>query len=131
MDSPSSIGFGGMKLSFSKFGAKANQIYNLLLATISAPHMHVAALESLLPYLTINASVLDVGCGSGFLLPIFHHLVSPGGLVLGVDHLQSLVDLSYSNLSKSQLSKEALDSGAIKLLCAGKVLLTLSLEYCC
>jgi protein-L-isoaspartate(D-aspartate) O-methyltransferase len=37
-------------------------------ATISAPHMHAAACEHLLPVLpTEGAKILDVGCGSGYL----------------------------------------------------------------
>ena len=36
-------------------------------ATISAPHMHAHALESLSDYLTPNCHVLDIGSGTGFL----------------------------------------------------------------
>ncbi|KAM0746124.1 putative l-isoaspartyl protein carboxyl methyltransferase [Meredithblackwellia eburnea MCA 4105] len=87
LDSPSYIGYG---------------------ATISAPHMHCHAVEDLLPFLTPGSSVLDVGSGSGYLLPVFHHLVSPTdsgkkGRVLGIDHLTQLVDLATTNLSKNPL----------------------------
>jgi len=41
-----------------------------------------------------GARVLDVGCGSGYLLPVLHALVAPGGTVLGVDKHAALVDAS-------------------------------------
>ncbi|GAA5935652.1 hypothetical protein JCM10213_003650 [Rhodosporidiobolus nylandii] len=78
MDSPSGIGYG---------------------ATISAPHMHAHAVENLEPFLKPGANVLDVGCGSGYLLGIFHSLVQPGGNVLGIDHLPGLVALGRQNLA--------------------------------
>ena len=68
-DSPQSIGFG---------------------ATISAPHMHAHACENLLGFLKPGSKVLDVGCGSGYLLGIFHQLVQPRGVVVGIDHIQGL-----------------------------------------
>jgi protein-L-isoaspartate(D-aspartate) O-methyltransferase len=39
-------------------------------ATISAPHMHAHALELLKDKLKPGNKVLDVGCGSGYLLVI-------------------------------------------------------------
>lgn len=45
-DTPQSIGYG---------------------ATISAPHMHAAALELLIDHLTSGEKALDVGCGTGYL----------------------------------------------------------------
>lgn len=44
--------------------------------------MHAAACETLLDQLKPGAKVLDVGCGSGYLLGIFHELVAPGGTVV-------------------------------------------------
>jgi len=59
-------------------------------ATISAPHMHAYALQSLLPHITGRRSeddgaaeeepkagvrVLDVGCGSGYLLGVIGRLL--------------------------------------------------------
>lgn len=99
-------------------------------ATITAPHMHAAAVESLSPFLRPGSSVLDVGSGSGFLLAVFHLLVSPAasanatgnhsgseaGQVIGIDHLPFLTDLSHTNLRKS--SGNALDEGRIKVICA-------------
>lgn len=57
-------------------------------ATISAPHMHAAACESLLQFLQPGARVLDVGSGSGYLTHVIAELVQPGGKVIGVDHIQ-------------------------------------------
>lgn len=84
-DSPQQIGFG---------------------ATISAPHMHAMAVEELEDKLVKGARVLDVGCGSGYLVGVFHKLVSDDnddgeGYVLGIDHLPSLTSLSYNNLLHS------------------------------
>jgi protein-L-isoaspartate(D-aspartate) O-methyltransferase len=64
------------------------------------------------------------GCGSGYLLPIFHLLVSPPtaslangtGLVLGIDHLTDLTNLATANLNKS-FSAELKD-GKIKVITA-------------
>ncbi|SPO23845.1 probable l-isoaspartyl protein carboxyl methyltransferase [Ustilago trichophora] len=93
-DSPQSIGYG---------------------ATISAPHIHAHAAENLLPFLHPGAKVLDVGSGSGYTLAIFHHLVSPSSLtdskkkgkVIGIDHIQALVELANQNLKKDGLIEES------------------------
>lgn len=62
---------------------------------------------------------LRTGCGSGYLLAVFHHLVSPGGTVLGIDHLQGLVDLSRTNLARAPTTLAAMNSSppSIKLYC--------------
>lgn len=97
-DSPQSIGYG---------------------ATISAPHMHAHAAENLLPFLKPGAKVLDVGSGSGYTLAIFHHLVAEkaSSKVVGVDHMQALVDRANANLEKDGLAP-ALASGQILNVCA-------------
>ncbi|KAK8869843.1 protein-L-isoaspartate O-methyltransferase [Kwoniella newhampshirensis] len=98
-DSPQGIGYG---------------------ATISAPHMHAHACENLLPSLPQGTSrpgsILDVGSGSGYLTAVFHHL-SPQSLIVGIDHLQPLVDQSISNLHKDgiELGKQADGSGVIMI----------------
>ncbi|PWN48220.1 putative l-isoaspartyl protein carboxyl methyltransferase [Violaceomyces palustris] len=105
-DSPQSIGYG---------------------ATISAPHMHAHAAEALLPYLKPGSSVLDVGSGSGYTLAIFHHLVAPldpdevslahsGSRVVGIEHIQELVDWSKQNLQSDGLTK-AMEKGQIQAVC--------------
>jgi protein-L-isoaspartate(D-aspartate) O-methyltransferase len=82
-------------------------------ATISAPHMHASAAESLLPYLHDTACVLDVGSGSGYLTHVLANLVSPNGKVVGIDHIQGLVDLANTNMSKSEEGKQLLVSGRV------------------
>ncbi|KAF9419448.1 hypothetical protein BGZ94_009398, partial [Podila epigama] len=52
-------------------------------ATISAPHMHAAALESLSSFLFPGAKVLDVGSGSGYLTVCMAEMVGPKGRVVG------------------------------------------------
>ena len=83
--------------------------------------MHAHAAEYLLPYLKPGSKVLDVGSGSGYLLAIFHHLVSPpgdttpGSKVVGIDHIPQLVDWSILNLRKDGLGK-ALEDGQIQVI---------------
>ena len=63
-----------------------------------------------------RADLADVGSGSGYLLGILHQLVSPGGRVVGIEHVQELVDASIVSLRKDGLG-EALDDGSILVLC--------------
>ncbi|WWC90062.1 protein-L-isoaspartate O-methyltransferase [Kwoniella dendrophila CBS 6074] len=82
-DSPQQIGYG---------------------ATISAPHMHAHACKNLLSFLPVansphTGAILDVGSGSGYLTAVLHHL-APDSLVVGIDHIQGLVDQSIKNLQK-------------------------------
>ncbi|KAL1642764.1 hypothetical protein SLS58_005268 [Diplodia intermedia] len=87
-------------------------------ATISAPHMHASACESLLEYLNPGAKVLDIGSGSGYLSHVLAELVKPNGTVIGVDHIQELVDLAKANTAKSPEGKNLMESGAIKYIIA-------------
>eukprot|EP00592_Proboscia_alata_P013598 CAMPEP_0194386784 /NCGR_PEP_ID=MMETSP0174-20130528/88450_1 /TAXON_ID=216777 /ORGANISM="Proboscia alata, Strain PI-D3" /LENGTH=250 /DNA_ID=CAMNT_0039176329 /DNA_START=123 /DNA_END=875 /DNA_ORIENTATION=+ len=92
-DSPQGIGYG---------------------ATISAPHMHAHALEEIVTYLQASAkkselSVLDVGCGSGYLTACLGRLLNGGdcesnrqqqtlrGKVYGIEYMKELVDFSIEN----------------------------------
>ena len=95
-DSPQSIGFS---------------------ATISAPHMHASACESLLPFLHPNAKVLDIGSGSGYLTHVLCKLVGneEQGKVVGIDHIQGLVDLAKGNFEKSEDGKQMLENGKVEL----------------
>lgn len=79
-------------------------------ATISAPHMHANAAESLLDFLRPGAKVLDVGSGSGYLTHVLAELVKPGGTVVGIEHIQPLVDLATKNTRKSAEGRELMDN---------------------
>lgn len=73
-------------------------------ATISAPHMHAYALENLLEPIQKTADagrvprVLDVGCGSGYLLGAFARMC--GAHVVGLEHIKELYDMSVANLAQ-------------------------------
>ncbi|KAL2072246.1 hypothetical protein VTL71DRAFT_11589 [Oculimacula yallundae] len=85
-------------------------------ATISAPHMHASAAESLLPYLVRpGCRVLDIGSGSGYLTAVFAELVSGNGnaKVVGLEHIQALRDMGERNLGKSERGKEFLRDGRV------------------
>ncbi len=94
-------------------------------ATISAPHMHAACLELVHDRVTENARVLDVGSGSGYLTSCFaamldqHDSYAAGSIraeevedrrpglsdtkypiVVGVEHIEDLVDFSIKNVKK-------------------------------
>lgn len=78
--------------------------------------MHAAAAESLLPYLHPSARILDIGSGSGYLTAVLANLVGPAGKVVGVDHIQDLVDLANKNMSKSEEGRDMLESGKVRFL---------------
>ncbi|PFH35936.1 L-isoaspartyl protein carboxyl methyltransferase family protein [Besnoitia besnoiti] len=75
-------------------------------ATISAPHMHAAALEALKDQLVPGNRALDVGSGSGYLTVCMAHMVgvrgagasvvagAPEGYAAGVDYIPELVQYS-------------------------------------
>jgi protein-L-isoaspartate(D-aspartate) O-methyltransferase len=42
--------------------------------------------------------------------------VSPGGLVVGIDHIQQLCDMSINNLRKDPVHAQMLDNGNIKII---------------
>ncbi|KZF18875.1 protein-L-isoaspartate O-methyltransferase [Xylona heveae TC161] len=85
-------------------------------ATISAPHMHASACESLLPFLNSEARVLDIGSGSGYLTHVLANLTAPDGVVIGVDHIQGLVDLANKNMGKSPEGKKLLESKRVQFI---------------
>ncbi|XP_051942193.1 l-isoaspartyl protein carboxyl methyltransferase, like isoform X2 [Hippocampus zosterae] len=82
-------------------------------ATISAPHMHAHALELLSDKLTEGASALDVGSGSGYLTACFARMTGSNGRVVGVDHIDELVQSSIRNIQADD--PELIASGRIKL----------------
>ncbi|KAJ4412579.1 hypothetical protein N0V91_000337 [Didymella pomorum] len=83
-------------------------------ATISAPHMHANACESLLDHLKPGAKVLDIGSGSGYLTAVLAHLVGPTGRVIGIDHIQPLVDMANENFAKSEEGRKMLETGQVQ-----------------
>ncbi|KAH8688876.1 protein-L-isoaspartate O-methyltransferase [Talaromyces proteolyticus] len=91
-------------------------------ATISAPHMHGHACEYLINHLRPGSRVLDIGSGSGYLTHVLANLItdssSPStdsdGHVVGIDHIQELVDLAQTNMSKSEDGRNFLKSGKVE-----------------
>ncbi|VDO33456.1 unnamed protein product [Onchocerca flexuosa] len=69
-------------------------------ATISAPHMHASSLELLKDHLREGNRALDVGSGSGYLTACMAIMVGKTGKVVGIDHIQALVDDSRRNIKK-------------------------------
>ncbi|CAG0916419.1 unnamed protein product [Notodromas monacha] len=82
--------------------------------TISAPHMHVAAMEALKDHLKEGMKALDVGCGSGYLVSCFAKMVGETGLAVGIDHLPELVAMSKRNIEKG--NPDLLRGNRIKLI---------------
>ena len=76
-DRPESIGFG---------------------ATISAPHMHIRALNMLYPSLKPGSKALDIGCGSGYLVGCMALLVGLEGRVIGIEYVPELCEKAKENL---------------------------------
>ncbi|KAI1485917.1 protein-L-isoaspartate O-methyltransferase [Biscogniauxia mediterranea] len=103
-------------------------------ATISAPHMHASAVESLLPFLLPpeqqqeagagtgavtgargrRRRVLDIGSGSGYLTHVLAELVGEGGVVVGLEHIAPLRDLGEANMRKSARGRALLDEGRVR-----------------
>lgn len=75
--------------------------------------MHAKACEGVLDLLRPGANVLDVGSGSGYLTHVLAELVKPEGTVVGVEHIQPLVDLAQKNTAKSVEGRELLSNGSI------------------
>lgn len=82
-------------------------------ATISAPHMHAYALENCLkPILEAHktgrkACVLDVGCGSGYLLAAFARLGNTK--VIGLEHIKELYEMSCRNFKADSKNEPDLE----------------------
>lgn len=91
-------------------------------ATISAPHMHAAAVENLLPFLLPATAgdkkeaprVLDIGSGSGYLTHVLTELVGPDGVVVGVEHIPQLQEMGIANMRKSAEGRAFLETGRVK-----------------
>ncbi|GKT56150.1 protein-L-isoaspartate O-methyltransferase [Colletotrichum tofieldiae] len=88
-------------------------------ATISAPHMHATAAESLLPHILPSDQkpaprVLDIGSGSGYLTHLLAELAGDKGLVVGLEHIQALRELGEKNMAKSAEGKALLESRRVR-----------------
>ncbi|CAH2005217.1 unnamed protein product [Acanthoscelides obtectus] len=92
MDAPQGIGYG---------------------VTISAPHMHVHALELLREKLIHGTRALDVGSGSGYLTACMAILLGDKGIAVGIDHIPELVEMSRQNIMKD--NKNLIDSDRVRL----------------
>ncbi|CAG0899693.1 unnamed protein product [Cyprideis torosa] len=66
--------------------------------TISAPHMHAYALETLKDHLQGGMKALDVGSGSGYLTACMGLMVGAEGLAVGIEHIDELVEASRRNI---------------------------------
>lgn len=108
-------------------------------ATISAPHMHAKAVESLLPYLLPYTKsqqatngveedvvgvrgrrrrILDIGSGSGFLVHMLAELAGETAVVIGVDHIDGLRKLGETNMRRSPEGAALLATGRVRF-CLG------------
>ena len=68
----------------------------------------------LLPFLHPQARVLDIGSGSGYLTHVFANLIGRQGKVVGIDHIQGLIDLAHNNMGKSEEGREMLSNGTVE-----------------
>lgn len=59
--------------------------------------------------------MLDVGCGSGYLVACFSRLVGARGLVVGIDHVSYLTELSTRQVKSDPGLADRLDTGGIKI----------------
>uniref|UniRef100_UPI0009B46650 protein-L-isoaspartate(D-aspartate) O-methyltransferase-like n=1 Tax=Monopterus albus TaxID=43700 RepID=UPI0009B46650 len=73
---------------------------------------HAHALELLSDKLTEGASALDVGSGSGYLTACFARMTGPSGRVVGIEHINELVQMSIKNVQADD--PELLSSGRIR-----------------
>lgn len=84
--------------------------------------MHASAAESLLAFMPedAGANVLDIGSGSGYLTHVLANLICGAdgkgdGHVVGIDHIQGLVDMSRENMRRSEQGRRLLDTGKVEL----------------
>lgn len=82
--------------------------------------MHGHACEYLIDYLKPGHRVLDIGSGSGYLTHVLANLVAVpagnSGQVVGVDHIDELVDMARENMRKSEEGRKLLDSGQVRFI---------------
>ena len=80
---------------------KAMRINEKYKVNISAPNMHANALEYLSDYCTENSRILDIGSGTGYLTCALSALTNYKGLVVGVEHIQEIIELAEQNIRKN------------------------------
>ena len=71
--------------------------------TISAPHLHGYCLQALENHLKEGNRVLDVGFGSGYLTVALSKMMNDKGVVVGIEHINSLYDYGkkiYQSITK-------------------------------
>jgi protein-L-isoaspartate(D-aspartate) O-methyltransferase len=81
--------------------------------------MHAMAVEHLLAYVIPNASnpsprILDVGSGSGYLTHLMAELTGEQGIVVGVEHIETLRRLGETNMGKSVSGRALLESARVR-----------------
>lgn len=69
-------------------------------ATISEPRIAYVGLDLISEILEPGATVMDIGCGSGYTAAILAHLVGNRGRVIAIDHIPELVQLAKRNVVK-------------------------------
>eukprot|EP00061_Rhincodon_typus_P017052 g45580.t1 len=75
---------------------------------------HAHALECLNSHLYEGARALDVGSGSGYLTACMAKMVGATGTVVGIDHIQELVEQSVHNVQSDNAT--LLSSGRLTLI---------------
>ena len=87
-------------------------------ATISAPHIHARVLDIIDKYMdsSFPLKILDIGSGSGYLTVAIAHLIGSTGKVIGLDHIQELVDFANRNTSKN--FDHYIKEGRVSFICA-------------
>lgn len=85
--------------------------------TVSAPHMHAYALQTLYKSIRHGAAVLDVGSGSGYLVAACAVLAGSTGTVLGVETAPKLVQISLHNLKCWQHAHAGQPMASITIRC--------------
>ena len=80
--------------------------------------MHAYCMEWMENKLKPGARVLDVGCGSGYLLATFYEMCQKDGKanIVGIEHIDQLCQFSIDNLTKAGYGQQLKD-GNIKVVC--------------
>jgi len=82
-------------------------------AAIWDPELHAYSLGEYKNHFKINGKVLNIGSGSGIMLPMFLKMMNNTGTVVGVEHVKEIYQNSKKALEKNY--KKYLENGQIKL----------------